>query len=120
MTILPFFCFFFFLFNLANLGFPPTLNFDAEVMIFFGLFSTLPSVSLFFLIGIFFSGLYSFLLITRICFGPYSPYIESFYDLTRREFYILLPLLLFIFILGLFPHYLTSYWTFFIETWFIN
>jgi proton-translocating NADH-quinone oxidoreductase chain M len=120
VTILPFFCFFFFVFNLANLGFPSTVNFLAEMLIFFGLFSSLPSIAMLTLIGIFLSAVYSFVLITRVCFGPATAYITSFYDLTRREFYMLFPLLFLIFFFGFFPSYLTSFWVFPLETWFIN
>jgi proton-translocating NADH-quinone oxidoreductase chain M len=118
VTIMPTFCFFFFIFSLANLGFPSTVNFISEMLIFFGLFQTIPSIAILTLTGIFFSAAYSFILLTRIAFGPASPFIRSYYDLTRREFYILLPLAFLVIFLGLFPTYLTSYWTFGLTTWF--
>jgi proton-translocating NADH-quinone oxidoreductase chain M len=119
VAILPFFCFFFFIFSLANLGFPPTVNFVSEMLIFFGLFASVPSISLFTLVGVFFSAIYSFVLVTRIAFGPATSFVKYFYDFTRREFYIVLPLAILIFLFGLFPSYLTSYWTFPLDTWFM-
>jgi proton-translocating NADH-quinone oxidoreductase chain M len=118
VTIMPLFCFFFFIFSLANLGFPSTVNFVSEMLIFFGLFQTVPSIAILTLTGIFLSAAYSFVLLTRIAFGPASPFLTTYYDLTRREFYILLPLAFLIICLGLFPTYLTSYWTFGLVTWF--
>lgn len=115
---MPFFVFFFFFFNLANLGFPPTLNFISELLIFIGLFSSLPSISLLTLSGIFLSAIYSFVLLTRIAFGPSSIFITKFFDLTRREFLILLPLALFTLFLGLFPSVLTCYLIVPLKTWF--
>jgi len=88
------------------------------MMIFFGIFNTAPSIAILTLFGIFLSAIYSFVLLTRIAFGPASLYIRSFYDLTRREFYTLFPLGFLIIFLGLFPTFLTSYWTFTLVTWF--
>jgi NADH-quinone oxidoreductase subunit M len=119
VTIMPFFCFFFFVFSLANLGFPSTVNFVSEILIFLGLFATVPSIAMLTLIGIFLSAIYSFTLLTRMAFGHGSIYIRKFYDLTRRETYILLPLLILIILLGLFPGYLLEYWTFILTTWFL-
>ena len=115
---MPFFVFFFFVFNLANLGFPPTLNFVSELLIFVGLFSSLPSISLLTLSGIFLSAIYSFVLLTRVSFGPSSIFITKFYDLTRREFFILLPLVIITFFFGLFPSSITSYIIVPLKTWF--
>ena len=67
-----------------------------------------PSIALLSLIGVLFSGIYSFVLITRINFGPTSNYINSYFDNTRRETYILAPLFLFILFFGIFPISLTS------------
>jgi proton-translocating NADH-quinone oxidoreductase chain M len=116
-AILPFLCFFFFIFSLANLGFPLTVNFVSELLIFLGLFKTVPSIAILSLSGIFLSAVYSFTVVTRIAFGPASIFIRYYYDLTRREFYIITPLAILVLFLGIFPTYLTSYWTFYLITW---
>ena len=118
VTIMPLFSFFFFIFSLANLGFPSTFNFVSEMLIFIGMFQVSPSVTILTLSGIFFSAVYSFVLLTRLLFGPASRQIEKFYDLTRREFYILAPLGFLIFFLGLFPNYLIGFWSYNLVTWF--
>ena len=119
VTIMPIFSFFFFVFSLANLGFPSTVNFVSEILIFLGIFNTVPSIVLLTLFGIFLSAIYSFTLLTRLAFGPASIYIKAYYDLTRRETYILLPLLFLIIFLGIFPVYLIEFWTFTLTTWFL-
>jgi NADH-quinone oxidoreductase subunit M len=118
VTIMPLYSFFFFLFSLANLGFPLTVNFISEMLIFIGLIQISPSIAFTTLSGIFLSAIYSFVLLTRLLFGPASIYIRTFYDLTRRELYVLLPLGFLVIFLGLFPSYLTSYWTLGLITWF--
>jgi proton-translocating NADH-quinone oxidoreductase chain M len=118
VTIMPFFCFFFFLFSLANLGFPSTVNFIAEILIFFGLFDNVPSIAIITLIGLLLSAVYTLTILTRIVFGPSSNHMQVFYDLTRREFYTVAPLGFLIWFLGVFPEKITSYWIFSINCWY--
>jgi len=119
VTILPFLCFFFFVFSLANLGFPGTVNFISEFLLFLGLFKALPSIAILSLSGIFFSAIYSFILVTRIAFGPATCFIKYYYDITRREFLILFPITILTIITGFVPKYLTSYWTFYLTVWYL-
>jgi len=118
VMVLPMFSFFFAVFSLSNLAFPGTINFVAEMLIFFGIFNTTPSIAILTLVGIFLSAVYSFVLMTRLIFGPASLYIKAFYDLTRREFYILFPLAFLIILCGLKPSLLLNYWNFTISCWF--
>ena len=76
VTLLPFFCFFLFLFSLANLGFPLTVNFISELLILLGVFKSLPTIAILSLIGVFFSAIYSFMMVTRVAFGPATPHIS--------------------------------------------
>lgn len=95
-VIMPFYMCAFLLFSLANCGFPLTINFMAELLIFIGLFSELPSIALIILISIFLSTIYSFILFTRLdgAFQVGCPvFTKRFYDLTRREFYTVLPII---------------------------
>jgi NADH-quinone oxidoreductase subunit M len=119
VTTMPFLSFYLVVFSLANLGIPGSLNFIAEILIFIGLFQKVSSIAILTLFGILLCGIYSFTMLTRIVFGP-SAYFLNFYDLTRREFYILAPLLFLIILLGLAPNFVVSFWSFSISTWFIN
>jgi len=116
-TIMPMLSFCFFLFSLSNLGFPSTMNFVAEMTVFLGLFNAIPSIAIISLVGVLLSAAYSLILVTRVIFGSATKYIQRFYDLTRREFYILLPLSFLIVFFGLFPTYITSLWSLNVETW---
>lgn len=84
-------CWFFSL--LINASFPPSLSFFGE---FFILLSQFPFdiiglSHLFF--ALYFNGVYSILLFTKIGFNKFIPFIKSFNDLTLTEFLIFLPLL---------------------------
>ena len=77
-----------------------------------------PAIAILTLSGVFLSAAYSFVLLTRIIFGPASKDTQKYYDLTRKEFYTLAPLGMLIIFLGLYPSFLTSYWTFSLYTWY--
>ncbi len=109
VTIMPWFVFFFFVCNLANLAFPGTINFASEMLMFLGVFSSLPSIAMTVLIGVFLAAVYSFILITRICYGPASTFIHHYSDLNRREVWILFVLVSLIIIFGICPTILTQY-----------
>jgi NADH-quinone oxidoreductase subunit M len=109
VQIMPLFTSFFFFFILANFGFPGTLNFISEILIFNGLFVKSLSLALLSGIGLFFSVVYSILLYNRICFGElkinYNLYIY-YSDLNSREFIILFFLSSGLLYFGLYPAYL--------------
>jgi NADH-ubiquinone oxidoreductase chain 4 len=54
------------------------------------------------------SAAYALFLFNRITFGTLSPYISYTSDITRRELFILLPLIILTLILGIFPNLLFS------------
>src|SRR6204780_5465109 len=54
--------------------------------------------------GIFFSACYSIYLYNRISYGAYSPHLKPLKDLNRREFILLITLLVPTIILGIFPN----------------
>ena len=119
LRIMPYMTSFFFLIILSNFGFPGSLNFIGEVAILFGVFDTANYVALFSGIGLFLSLIYSILLFNRLFFGELiigrlserqkkkiiSKITLGYYiDLLRCEIYMLLPLVLAILLLGLYPH----------------
>lgn len=116
---MPLFLIFFFWFSLANLGFPGTMNFLAELTIFLGLYETYPLAALCMLTGIFLSALYSFVTLNRLFFGPYSHFQRKYADLSRREFLILLPLALWLLILGLQATSVMAIWVAPLEAFFL-
>jgi len=119
-SVMPLFSIMFFIFNLANLGFPGTLNFVSEFLLIVGIFNYSIIFGLLSLIGVFYSVIYSMVLISRVLFGQFSKDIFYFSDLTRREFLILFKLLFLTIFFGLFPNFLLNCWEFYINTWFLH
>jgi NADH-ubiquinone oxidoreductase chain 4 len=101
---MPLFSIFFFILCLANCGAPLTLNFVGEFLCLYGLFEKLPILGLIASSSIVFSAAYTIYMFNRICFGgSFSKYFaENIKDLTKREFYVILPLVLFTIILGIY------------------
>jgi len=54
--------------------------------------------------GIVLSACYSIFLYNRVSFGNYSPYLPPLLDINRREFYLLISLLIPTVIFGIFPN----------------
>jgi len=102
VTVMPLFCGMFFAFTLANMSFPGTSNFLGELLVFLGIFAGNSTVLLFSTAGIVLGAVYSTWLYNRVAFGTLKTvYIPEFTDLTRREFFILLSLLVPMIVLGL-------------------
>lgn len=98
----------FFLFILANIGFPLTSGFVGEMLILFGLSK---EQNIFFIgtiaFSLFISCVYSLWLYNKLFFGvPSIPFVS---DLNYKEVAVIFPLLLHIFILGLFPNILIQF-----------
>lgn len=104
VTYMPIFTIFFLIFILANTGIPLTLNFIGEFMSLVGIFITNPIIAALGATGIVFSACYSIYLYNRISYGAYSLYLPLLKDINRREFYILLTLLIPTFLLGIYPN----------------
>jgi proton-translocating NADH-quinone oxidoreductase chain M len=107
--LMPLYAFFFFIFTIANFGFPGTSNFVGEILIFLGLIQ-----QSFFLVlcggfGMLFSVIYSILLFNRILFGElkfFNLTFNFYHDLSKREFAILIFLSFFLLFFGFFPNIL--------------
>jgi NADH-ubiquinone oxidoreductase chain 4 len=103
--LMPLFSILFFILSLANCGVPLTLNFIGEFMSLYGVFERLPLLGLFASSSIIFSAAYTIFMFNRISFGgSFSKYFYiNIYDLNIREFYILLTLVVFTIIFGIYP-----------------
>lgn len=104
VTYMPIFTILFFLFTLANMGTPLTLNFIGEIMSLIGMFQKNSIIAVLGATGIVLSACYSIFLFNRISYGSYSPYLPIIKDIDRREFYILVSLLIPTLLLGIFPN----------------
>lgn len=101
---MPIFTIMFFLFTLFNMGTPLSANFIGEFLSLAGVFQRNPVIAALGATGIFFSACYSIWLYNRIAYGSHSKYIPVTYDISRREFMLLLPLLIATLVLGIFPN----------------
>jgi NADH-ubiquinone oxidoreductase chain 4 len=108
--MMPIFSILFFILCLGNCGAPLTLNFVGEFLSLYGVFEKLPILGIIASSSIVFSAAYTIYMFNRICFGgSFSKYLaESISDLTKREFFLLLPLILLAVLLGIFPSLITD------------
>lgn len=108
----------FFILSLGNCGAPLTLNFVGEFMSLYGMFERLPFAGIMASSSIVFSAAFTIYMYNRIAFGgSYTKRNWTHYmpDVNRREFSILLVLVLFAVVLGIYPslvldslHYITE------------
>jgi NADH-ubiquinone oxidoreductase chain 4 len=103
--IMPLFSILFFILSLGNCGVPLTLNFVGEFMSLYGVFERLPLLGVFASSSIVFSAAYTIYMFNRIAFGgSFTKFFETnVSDINKREFFILLTLVLFTVILGIYP-----------------
>ena len=103
--IMPIFSIVFFILCLANCGVPLTLNFIGEFLSLYGVFERLPVLGIFASSSIIFSAAYTIYMFNRIAFaGPLSQYFEfNIFDINKREFYILITLILYTVGFGIYP-----------------
>ncbi len=103
--IMPLFSILFFILCLGNSGTPLTLNFIGEFMCLYGTFEQLPVLGALASSSIVFSAAYTIYMFNRIAFGgSYSKFfIVNIPDVNKREFLILLTLVVFTVVLGIYP-----------------
>ncbi len=103
--VMPLFSILFFILSLGNCGVPLTLNFVGEFMSLYGVFERLPLLGVFASSSIVFSAAYTIYMFNRIAFGgSFSKFFEAnINDVNKREFFILLTLVVFTVILGIYP-----------------
>jgi len=106
VTYMPVFSILFFIFTLANTGIPLTLNFLGEQLSLIGIWQVNPIIASLGATGIVLSALYSIFLFNRVSYGNLSPHLPTLKDINRREFYLLISLLIPTVILGIFPNIL--------------
>ena len=106
--IMPIFSILFFILCLGNCGVPLTLNFIGEFMCLFGTFERLPLAGILASSSIVFSAAFTMYLFNRVSFsGQYSNYFFiNISDLVRREYYILLVLVVFTVLFGIYTPFI--------------
>ena len=103
--LMPLFSILFFILCLGNAGTPLSLNFIGEFMSLYGTFEKLPLLGIFASSSIILSAGYTIYMFNRIAFaGSFSKFFKfNIPDLSKREFNILLILVVFTVVLGVYP-----------------
>jgi len=103
--VMPIFSILFFILSLGNCGVPLTLNFIGEFMSLYGVFERILFLGVIASSSIVFSAAYTIYMYNRIAFGgSFSKFFEAnIADINKREYYILLILVLLTIILGIYP-----------------
>src|SRR5690606_38247603 len=105
VTYMPVFTILFFIFTLANTGIPLSLNFLGEQLSLLGIWQVNPIIAALGATGIIFSAIYSIFLYNRLSYGNYSPHmVKIVKDINRREYYLLIALLIPTVLLGIIPN----------------
>jgi NADH-quinone oxidoreductase subunit M len=116
--VIPAFSALFLIVSLSSLGLPGLNGFVGEFLILVGTFawaSRLPApaplayvVPVLATVGIIFAAVYMLWMYQRVCFGEITTANRELRDLTRREWAVLLPVLLFIVWIGVYPRPFTG------------
>ena len=95
----------FMIFMLASVGLPGTSGFVGELLVILGAFKVSTFIAIGASLGIILSAVYMLYLYKRIIFGVITnEKVKDIIDLDLREKIILIPLLLIVFLIGIFPN----------------
>ena len=103
---MPLFSIMFFILSLANCGAPLTINFVGEFMSLYGVFERISILGILACSSIVFSAAYTIFMFNRITFGGSFTKLFQYKfinDVSKREFLILLTLVTFTIVLGIYP-----------------
>lgn len=101
---MPFFALLFVFFTMANISLPGTASFVGEFLVLTGVFQTNTLIATLAASGMVLGAAYALWLCNRIVYGfPKPYYIAAFSDLSRREFFILLPFCIGVLFMGILP-----------------
>jgi NADH:ubiquinone oxidoreductase subunit 4 (subunit M) len=104
-TIMPIYIGIFFFFTIANISFPGTSSFVGEFLILVGSFKVNTTITFLSATGIIIGGAYSLWLFNRIAFGNLkTQYTKHFLDVSPREFFVFLPLIMGTLVIGIYPN----------------
>src|SRR6266576_1097247 len=106
VTYMPVFTILFFIFTIANTGIPLSLNFIGEQLSLIGIWQNNPIIAALGATGIILSACYSLFLYNRLSYGNLSPLLTPIKDLNRREYYLLISLIIPTILFGILPNIL--------------
>lgn len=102
--LMPLFSIFFLFLTFSNISFPGTSGFIGEMLILMGIFNGNIFSTIIATLGTILGAVYSIWLYNRIFLGQLDcSLIKRYSDMNRREFFILLPFIVLIVIMGIYP-----------------
>jgi NADH-quinone oxidoreductase subunit M len=108
--MMPVYSVFLLIFTMANIALPGTSSFVGEFLLLLGIYKTNILSSIIGALGVILCGAYSLWLYNRIIFGNLkTTSITMFKDINSREFIILLPLLILVLFMGIYPSFFSEY-----------
>lgn len=107
-SMLPFFALLFLILVFGNMGVPLTANFVGEFLSLLGAYQQNIFIASIGALSIILSAVYSIFMYNRVVSGSISPYLHTVPDLFRKEYYIMLPLILLTLLLGVYPSFITA------------
>ena len=103
--VMPLYSTVFLFFTMSNIGLPGTGSFIGEFLILLGFFKYSTVATVIGATSMVIGGCYSLWLFNRIVYGNLKTiYIQNFEDLSSKDFFVFLPLILGTFVLGIFPN----------------
>ena len=111
--VLPIFTIFFFIITLSSIAVPMTNGFVGEFLILLGTYQANHIVAYFAVSGVVLGAVYMLWMFKRVFFGPKGELVDDkhhpLHDLSIREIAVMIPLVLMVFWMGLFPNHFLDY-----------
>jgi NADH-quinone oxidoreductase subunit M len=102
-SVAPRFATVFLIIVLANISLPLTNSFVGEFLILLGVFQMNPAIAIIAGLTVILGAVYMLRMYQQIMYGPKSESISNFSDLTVKEIFLFLPIVVLIFLIGIYP-----------------
>ncbi len=113
-SVMPTYTIFFFIVTLASIALPLTNGFVGEFLILLGTFKAQPWAASFAVIGVILGAIYMLWMVMRVFYGQKGPLVADekhpLLDLNAREVVVMVPFVVLIFWMGVFPNHFLR-WT---------
>lgn len=107
-SVLPIFTIFFFIITLSSIAVPMTNGFVGEFLILLGTFKAMPAYAYVAVLGVVLGAVYMLWMFKRVFFGEQGELVKDdhhpLHDLNMREIAVMVPLVIMVFWMGLFPN----------------
>lgn len=104
VQVMPLYSTFLVFFTLGNISLPGTSSFIGEFLVLIGTYESNKFITIIASLSMVLGAGYSLWLCNRICFGPIKNSIITYADINRREFNILIPFVIGILWMGIYPY----------------